>query len=92
MKARTIGALILLGGCLPLPGGRELSRRQVWAKEGETTLVDRDGARCQVAADRFERTRIGDRAVCAWQDRNVFRAEVPAPRRGLPDAGGRRRP
>jgi len=88
----TAAVLGALGACVPLPGGRELSRREVWGKEGETTLVDRDGARCQVTADRFERTRLGDRAVCAWQDRSVASEAIPAPRRGLPDAGGRRRP
>jgi hypothetical protein len=53
--------------CVPLPGGRELSRKTVWAKEGEATLVADDGARCEVSPARFERTRVGDDAACAWR-------------------------
>jgi hypothetical protein len=53
--------------CVPLPGGRELSRKTVWGKEGEATLVADDGSRCEVGSRQFERTKLGDEAVCAWK-------------------------
>jgi hypothetical protein len=70
-RSRTTAVLLvaLLGAaaCVPLPGGRELSRKTVWGKEGDATLVADDGSRCEVGSRQFERTTVGDEAVCAWK-------------------------
>lgn len=59
--------LLAAAACVPLPAGRELSRRTVAGKGGETTLVAADGARCEVPPARFERTQVGDDVACVWR-------------------------
>ena len=61
------GAL-LLGGCIPLPGGHALTRKAVAAKEGDATLVAEDGARCTVPPRTFTAVQPGDEHACVWKE------------------------
>jgi hypothetical protein len=47
----------------PLP-----TRKVVAAKQGErTVLIAQDGTWCTVSTSRYERIRLGDAVLCAWQ-------------------------
>jgi hypothetical protein len=67
----TIACALLCSACIPLPGNRSLSRRTVFGKQGENTLVADDGASCRVTADAFARVQIGDDHTCAWKEVNA---------------------
>lgn len=54
--------------CIPLPRGHALSRRTVWSKQGEDTLVAQDGSWCRVTATTFARVRVGDDHTCVWKE------------------------
>jgi hypothetical protein len=47
----------------------QISLKNVTAKEPPTTLVAHDGTRCIVSQKRYDETRIGDNALCAWRTR-----------------------
>jgi hypothetical protein len=62
-------ASALLPGCMLGSGGAfSAGPKTVGSKEPPITLVAVDGSHCQVAPDRFERTKIGDRVWCGWRD------------------------
>ena len=80
-------ALLLLGGCLPLPGGHALTRKIVAAKEGEATLVADDGARCKVPPRTFAAVQPGGEHACVWKEADgspVPTPSAPRPPRRLP--------
>jgi hypothetical protein len=73
---------LLLGGCIPLPGGYVLSRKTVVAKEGDATLVADDGSRCRIPQRSFVEVQTGDEHTCAWNegsDAGRTPGRVPAP-------------
>lgn len=76
--------LLLLGGCIPLPGGHALTRKTVASKEGEGTLVADDGARCSVPPDTFAAVQAGDEHACIWKERGGKPEHTAAPPR-VPD-------
>jgi hypothetical protein len=41
--------------------------KRVRGKEAPATLIAADGTVCRVAAERWERTKVGKAAACAWQ-------------------------
>ena len=75
------GGSLLLGSCIPLPGGHALTRKTVAAKEGDATLVADDGARCTVPPRAFTAVQPGDEHACAWKEPEGARTP-PAP--GVP--------
>lgn len=81
----TAGTLI---SCVPLPGGRSIGNQEVAGKSGEDTLIARSGDSCRVAAEVFERVRIGDVHVCTWQSSRGTGDAVA----GDPTRAGIRRP
>jgi hypothetical protein len=71
-----------IGPSIPKPGGHsppqgntdsarrpQLPVRKIVAfkQDDRRVLVAQDGTWCSVTAARFDRTRVGDPAVCAWQ-------------------------
>ena len=62
------GGALLLGGCIPLPGGHALTRKMVATKEGDATLVADDGARCTVPPRTFTAVQPGDEHACVWKE------------------------
>lgn len=53
--------------CVPLPGGRSLAKKAVTGTSGEDMLLASDGDSRRVTAKTFQRARIGDEHLCAWQ-------------------------
>jgi hypothetical protein len=47
----------------------QVSLKRVSSKEPPTTLVADDGTRCTVSEKRYNETRIGADALCAWRTR-----------------------
>lgn len=78
----------MLASCLPLPGGRSIAQQEVAGKSGEDILVARSGDSCRVAADVFERIRVGDMHMCTWQSSRGSGETVL----GDPKRGGIQRP
>jgi hypothetical protein len=81
-RSARVVLLVLLGGCLPLPGGHALTRKIVAGKEGEATLVADDGARCRVPPRTFAAVQPGDEHACLWKetDGTVRTPPTPGPR------------
>ena len=79
------GGTLLVGGCIPLPGGHALTRKTVAAKEGDATLVADDGARCTVPPGTFTAVQPGDDHACVWKEpEGGARTPTPSvPRRPL---------
>ena len=73
------GWALLLGGCIPLPGGHALTRKTVVAKEGDATLVADDGARCTVPPRTFTAVQSGDEHACVWKEPEGGTRTPPAP-------------
>ena len=44
-----------------------VASKTVYGKESPATLVANDGSRCTVTSKKFEKTREGDRVLCAWR-------------------------
>ena len=44
-----------------------VASKTVYGKESPSTLVANDGSRCTVTSKKFEKTREGDRVLCAWR-------------------------
>lgn len=84
-------AALLAAGCVPLPGGRNFTRRTVAQKLGENTLVAVDGSECRVKGDTYEKVQVGDAHACVWQDprSDSVRVAQPGPAR---DPSPRRAP
>ena len=63
-----LGSVVLAAtvGCVPLPGGHEVSRRQVASKRGDDTLVAQDGSYCRVPRGAFEKAEVGRDYTCIW--------------------------
>jgi hypothetical protein len=68
-------ALILTAGCAVLPrkpvynrmtGTTGIARKKVVDKREPTWLIAGDRTRCSVSTEKYERTGIGDRVICAW--------------------------
>ena len=68
LRRTLAGGALLLGGCIPLPGGHALTRKTVAAKEGTATLVADDGARCTVPPRTFTALQAGDEHACVWKE------------------------
>ncbi len=75
MKRMLLLALILSGACAFLPRkpsfnhmtpSTGLGRKKVVDKRDPAWLVAADRTKCSVSADKYERTAIGDKVVCAW--------------------------
>jgi len=63
-------ALLACSGLRPKPGesrGTRVDHKVVMAKREPNLLIATDRAECTVSRDRWERARIGERFLCAWQ-------------------------
>ena len=61
---------VLLGGCAHIVG------KTVASKSAPNTLIANDGSICIVSQERFEKTEVGMKALCAWKG-----GHIPQPQR-----------
>jgi hypothetical protein len=72
------GFALILEGCIAIPipqrfggGSVQVLERKIVAQLREPNiLIASDLSTCEVSMDRFERTRRGDRVMCAWRPRD----------------------
>ena len=79
IRPASLGLLLILTAMLP--GCAYFAGKTVAAKDAPNFLIATDGSICVVSQERFDKTEVGMKALCAWRG-----GRVPQP---LPKAGAR---